>query len=173
MDPHATGKHDNSLSELGDPHDLWTDVHSDAKSYNRIAKLIRVVDGDTIALRIDLGWMTTIVENVRLTGVNTPEMRGTERPAGYFVKEKVQKWFLSRAGAEISIRSDKYKTDGFGRTLATIWCSGECLNRWLLVSRYAWPTNRYGVIDGDRDIARLDLPGDILAQVRRRESEAI
>ena len=38
------------------------------------AKLVRVVDGDTIDLDIDLGFYIRITERVRLKGVNTPEI---------------------------------------------------------------------------------------------------
>ena len=43
-------------------------------AYRYRAKLVRVVDGDTIDLDIDLGFYIRITERVRLEGVNTPEI---------------------------------------------------------------------------------------------------
>ena len=47
------------------------------------AKVRRIYDGDTIFLDIDLGLSTIVVnEKIRLARINTPELRGPEKPAG-------------------------------------------------------------------------------------------
>lgn len=38
------------------------------------AVVVRVVDGDTLVLRLDLGWNITLQERCRLVGVNAPEL---------------------------------------------------------------------------------------------------
>ncbi len=43
--------------------------------YKYKAKLIRVVDGDTIDAEIDLGFKIYIKERIRLAGIDTPESR--------------------------------------------------------------------------------------------------
>ena len=43
--------------------------------YEYKAKLIRVVDGDTIDAEIDLGFKIFIKERIRFAGIDTPESR--------------------------------------------------------------------------------------------------
>jgi len=43
--------------------------------YRYQAKLIRVVDGDTVDAEIDLGFNIYIRERIRLMGIDTPETR--------------------------------------------------------------------------------------------------
>jgi len=54
------------------------------------AEVLRVVDGDTFELKIDLGFKIVHENTFRLYGVNTPETRGKERPQGLKVKEYVK-----------------------------------------------------------------------------------
>jgi len=61
---------------------MWT--------YN--AHLVRVIDGDTYVLNIDLGFHIWIVEHIRLAGIDTPE-RGT--PGGSEVMLFVRNWFVN------------------------------------------------------------------------------
>ncbi|MCK4429246.1 MAG: hypothetical protein KAU95_02630, partial [Candidatus Aenigmarchaeota archaeon] len=42
--------------------------------YKYKAKLVRVVDGDTIEVVMDLGFYIQLKEKLRLAGVNTPEI---------------------------------------------------------------------------------------------------
>jgi micrococcal nuclease len=50
--------------------------------YSYKAELVRVVDGDTVVLDVDLGFNTTLRETFRLAGINAPESRGPERIEG-------------------------------------------------------------------------------------------
>ena len=43
--------------------------------YTYAARLVRVVDGDTVDLDIDLGFHITVRERFRLAGIDTPELR--------------------------------------------------------------------------------------------------
>ena len=43
--------------------------------YTYKAKLIRIVDGDTIDAEIDLGFDTIVRKRIRLYGINTPETK--------------------------------------------------------------------------------------------------
>ncbi len=47
--------------------------------YNYNAKITNVVDGDTFDFEIDLGFGITYKNRLRLYGVDTPEVRGSER----------------------------------------------------------------------------------------------
>ena len=94
-------------------------------SYEYKAELVRVIDGDTIRFKlskvVDIGFYITQTAtyegNFRLLGINTPEIRGVERPEGLkakaFVEEKI-------ASAK-SIRVVTYKPDKYGRWLADVY----------------------------------------------------
>ena len=74
--------------------------------YSYDATVVRVVDGDTVRLKlskiftqqIDFGFHITenmstsksVEMNFRLLGVDTPEVRGKERPAGLKVKAALE-----------------------------------------------------------------------------------
>lgn len=70
-------------------------------------------DGDSPTLDIDLGFRTIMHDQkVRLYGVNTPEIRGEERPRGLIVRDLVNLWApLATPGI---IRTHKDKTGKFG-----------------------------------------------------------
>lgn len=91
--------------------------------YIRKCKLIRVVDGDTVILRIDLGYKCFTEHSIRLLGVDTPELRSKdpdERMRAQDAKSFVKDWFRSH-GQDLVIRSEK--SDSFGRWLGDISCS--------------------------------------------------
>ena len=94
-------------------------------TYEYKAELIRVVDGDTIRLRlykdVDVGFyitQTTSAEmNFRLMRVDTPEVRGIEKEAGLVVKAYVEE-YLNNA---VSLRAVTYKPDKYGRWLVELY----------------------------------------------------
>lgn len=59
--------------------------------YQYQAKLVRVVDGDTVYLDVDLGFSIHAIVNFRLAGIDAPEMSGAERPAGLASKAALEK----------------------------------------------------------------------------------
>lgn len=136
-------------------------------SYIYAAELERVVDGDTIDLDIDLGFGNSHRHRVRLAGVDTPEKRGVERIAGQWVMAQVDRWIRERTSGTIVMDSRSFDMDKWGRCLANIWASGECLNFWLLQSGFGWPTDDNGQIIGGRFIERLELPDEIKREVNR------
>jgi len=59
-----------------------------AHRFHYAAELLRVIDGDTIVVRIDLGFDTWRKETIRLRGIDTPEMDSKEgKAARQFVKK--------------------------------------------------------------------------------------
>lgn len=84
------------------------------------AKLDRVVDGDTIYVHLDLGhyvWRKHV--DLRLRGVNAPEMHGSSKSAGEKSKAFVQKTLRGARG--IIIQTFKDQTGKYGRLLADVW----------------------------------------------------
>lgn len=92
--------------------------------YQYKATVVRIVDADTIKVFIDLGFGIDYTGeqrkgvSLRLAGINTPEIRGEERPKGLIAKERVEN--LVPIGTEIIINS--YKDDKYhGRWVAEIF----------------------------------------------------
>ena len=91
--------------------------------YTYQAKLIEVIDGDTVDLFIDLGFGVHIKERCRLYGIDAPEMP-TE--AGKAAKAYLES-LLGAATGELFVatrkmpRKPKEKTDKYGRYLAVLY----------------------------------------------------
>ena len=63
---------------------------NDLYTYN--ARCTSVYDGDSITVDIDLGfnhWMLN--QKIRLFGINTPEVRGAERPSGLIARDRLER----------------------------------------------------------------------------------
>ena len=82
-------------------------------------EILRVVDGDTVDVDIDLGfgvWMRK--ERVRIHGIDTPESRTRdleEKKYGLAAKEFVKSYL--KAGSNQTLQTEKDKTGKFGRIL--------------------------------------------------------
>ena len=81
------------------------------------AKVVRVVDGDTMYLDIDLGFFIRMTIDVRLKGLNTPEIRGPSREAGLKSKAYVEQ--ALPVGSLVVINT--YKAEKYGRYLADVF----------------------------------------------------
>jgi micrococcal nuclease len=84
------------------------------------AELIRVVDGDTVDLIIDLGFDTSRKERFRLYGIDAPEMRTKEgKEAKAWLWEVLQP--LETIYVQTIQLSTKAKRDKYGRFLAVLY----------------------------------------------------
>ena len=96
-------------------------------TYNYLAVVDRIIDGDTAVVTIDTGFYLKYKTQVRLLRVNAPETRGASREKGLETKE-----FLSKTipvGSTIYIHTEK--DDAFGRWLAEIYYidkTGKAIN---------------------------------------------
>lgn len=85
----------------------------------REARVIKVVDGDTYDLDVDLGFDMHTVTRFRLLGVDTWEVRGEEKEKGLIAKDQVLA--LMPLGSKVRIRSHKGGTRGkYGRWLCEV-----------------------------------------------------
>lgn len=104
----------------------------------RIKEVVKIVDGDTVDVVIDLGFDITRKERVRFNGIDTPEILTkdeVEKRYGLEAKAYVQKWFAEQG--EILIRT--FKDDKYGRTLGDFYGQGEkTLNALLVEQGFAW-----------------------------------
>lgn len=103
------------------------------------AKVVSVYDGDTIRVKLDLGFGISTGgskgESLRLYGVNTPELRGAEKERGKMVRDELRKLI---DGKDVTIQTLKDKTGKYGRYLAKVYTvAGICVNDWLIENGYA------------------------------------
>ena len=92
--------------------------------YQYEAKIVRVVDGDTMDIVIDLGFKITTNQRIRLKGINTPETFNVKRDSEEYKKGIIAKEFVIKRieenNSEALIDTDK-DTGKYGRYIATIW----------------------------------------------------
>lgn len=128
------------------------------EQFERNAELVRVIDGDTLVLRIDLGWGVETIQHIRLSGLNAPESQGRrphEHPAGEYVTKKVKDFLLQEPGRKCIIHSIEFEIGSFGRCLCNVWVGDKCLNEWLLDEGLAWGADSKGKLFGARDVSLL------------------
>jgi micrococcal nuclease len=108
----------------------------------RVKKVLRVVDGDTIDVDIDLGFNVSYTQRVRLAGIDTPESRTTdlkEKALGLEVKEYLKH---SLEGAEdVVIQTEKPdSSEKYGRILGWLFINDDeiSLNEKMINEGYAW-----------------------------------
>lgn len=88
----------------------------DKKRYTYVAKVNRVVDGDTFDCKVDLGFEITIKQRFRLRNIDTPEVRGEEREDGLRVKEHVKDLIENK-----EVLVETFKLGKYGRYVVEIY----------------------------------------------------
>lgn len=95
----------------------------DKNLYNYMAELENVVDGDTIDIKIDLGFDIILTRRLRIYNVDTPELKSsneTEREMAKYVKDVVLRILT---GKQLYIKTIKV-ADKYGRYVADIYIDG-------------------------------------------------
>lgn len=100
--------------------------------YEYSAQIVHVVDGDTVDLKVDLGFYTFIQDRFRLARINCPELSTSEG-------KEAAKYTLQYLGAEVTIKTTKNPKDKYGRYIADIYINGVCLNDALVENGHAVP----------------------------------
>jgi micrococcal nuclease len=99
------------------------------------AKIISVYDGDTVKAIFPLNGVI-YKWNCRLTGIDTPEIRTSDRlqkKFGYEVRDLLRDKILNKVVTLKCQDLDKY-----GRLLTEIWVGEQNINQWLIDSGYAF-----------------------------------
>ena len=114
------------------------------------ARLVRVVDGDTLSVQItarattrlpgqDVELSTAVVETVRLAGVNAPETRGkceaekaAARAARLFLEDRLR-------GAKLELVTRGEEREKFGRVIADVEVGGASVTQDLIQRGLADP----------------------------------
>jgi micrococcal nuclease len=89
------------------------------------ASLVKVVDGDTIIVMLDLGCHTFIKKRIRLLGLNAPELK-TE--AGQASKT----WLTEKLVGALVIETKKDRADKYARLLGTLYVGEVNINELML-----------------------------------------
>lgn len=110
----------------------------------RYAKVVKVYDGDTIDVATPLSALFICRFNVRLQGIDTPEMTSKnafEKKAAVIVRDMLRSRIMNKMVEIVSIEKDKY-----GRLLCRVndAYSGESINDWLLQTGWALPYSGRG-----------------------------
>ena len=104
--------------------------------------VVEVIDGDTIDVRIDLGFDISLKKRVRLNGIDTPESRTTnveEKKYGLeakdWLKHKLENAQNIRIKTELPDSTEKY-----GRILGVVWVNDDTVsvNEQLFQKGLAW-----------------------------------
>jgi micrococcal nuclease len=110
--------------------------------YSYQAELIRVVDGDTWDVRIDLGFKMTTEQRVRLAGINTPEIWRQKKDSEEYKKGMAASNYVKQRLAEhknVFVIETTKEAGVYGRYLATIFLpdNERSLNQELIDEGYA------------------------------------
>jgi micrococcal nuclease len=108
----------------------------------RVKQVIKVVDGDTIDVDIDLGFSISYSQRLRLAGIDTPESRTTdklEKSLGIESKDYLKSKF--KDAKDIVVRTEKSdSSEKYGRILGWVYVNGDSksLNEQMIEDGYAW-----------------------------------
>ena len=108
----------------------------------RVKKVLKIVDGDTIDVDIDLGFDISYTQRVRLAGIDTPESRtkdAREKVLGLEVKDRLKK-AIDAASDVIIVTEKPDSTEKYGRILGWVYLdkSPKSINELLIEEGYAW-----------------------------------
>lgn len=90
--------------------------------YNYDAKIVDVYDGDTFTFYVDLGFDVWVKSKMRLFGIDTPEIRGSDKEMGLIVRDYVKEEIEGKIVGIIVYKKGKY-----GRYIADVfpWGYGD------------------------------------------------
>ena len=103
--------------------------------YTYKARVLSVYDGDTIRVEIDLGFGLKWTGDgkgvqIRLQGINSPELRGNEKTSGILSRDWLKKEI---DGRDIILKTIKDSTEKYGRYLGVVFTTdGKNINESLV-----------------------------------------
>lgn len=102
--------------------------------YTYNAKVVRVLDGDTVEFLVDLGFNIFVKEKFRLFGIDTPEKSGLTKESGLKSKEFAEEFLSKQEEYKIVVS----KKDKYGRWLCSVFNKKDiCLNEELVLEGLA------------------------------------
>jgi micrococcal nuclease len=101
------------------------------------AKLLQVIDGDTIRVRMSDG----SEERVRYIGIDAPEVAHSDSPGEYLGNEATAHNAALLASGPLRLQTDVDERDDFGRLLAYVWAGEVFINERMVRDGYARARN--------------------------------
>jgi len=128
----ACGSIKGPTTEIMPPADKTTlsDIY---RPYSYSATVVDVYDGDTFTLDFEIGFSLRYEDVIRLARVDTPELRGEERPEGIKVRDQVEKLILSK---RVIAQTDEDDRGKYGRLLTEIYFEDQSCTCWVNLSDY-------------------------------------
>jgi len=106
------------------------------------AKILKIVDGDTVDVLLDLGCHVQIQRRLRFLGIDAWEIKGEEREKGLIAKDRLIE-LCSYAQDNVYVQTEMDATGKYGRLLAWLWTDTDegafCLNQVLLEEGHGTP----------------------------------
>jgi len=105
--------------------------------YEYRAKLIRVIDGDTVEAMVDLGFSVWMKQTIRLHGIDTPEIRTkdiNEKVRGVAARARLLE-IIADGGDKFLLVS--HGIGRYGRCLGTLYIKEENINELLISEGHA------------------------------------
>lgn len=116
---------------------------ADDQLWHYRADVERVIDGDTLIVRIDLGFSTFSEATIRVEGINAPEL---STPEGVTARNAAVDFFSSLKGEwplrvhTSRVRGDAHETQSFARYVAVVeTADGVNFGGWMLDAKHAVP----------------------------------
>ena len=103
-----------------------------------VKEFVKIVDGDTVDIVLDLGFEVYRKERIRINRIDTPESNSKnelEKKLGLEAKNYVSMWLINQKKVKIkTLKDDKY-----GRLLGEFYGDNNvCLSDLLIEQGYAW-----------------------------------
>ncbi len=105
----------------------------------KIKEILKVYDGDTITVMIDLGFGVQKKEKLRLALIDAPEVRGESRPEGLVSRDWLRQRLndATKAGEDIIIRTFRDRKGKYGRYIAVIYINEVDINLQMINEGHA------------------------------------
>lgn len=96
------------------------------------ATVLKVVDGDTVTLQLDLGLHIWRTENCRIAGIDAPELNTAEGQAA-------KRYATELLPVDTEVVFDSKRLDKYGRPLGSIARNGADFSALMLAAGHAKP----------------------------------
>ena len=110
--------------------------------YTYKAEILKVVDGDTVDVKIDLGFSVYVIHRIRLNGIDTPEKNDKDAEVRALA-DVAHKRLLELCPVGSTVTLETFKADKYGRYLADIYTEThtDSVNQLLVEEQLAKPYN--------------------------------
>lgn len=102
--------------------------------YTYNANVLSIYDGDTITVKIDLGFHIFTEIKLRLWGINAPELKGDSHEAGAAARDYLAGLLKTQS---ITVETYKDRQEKYGRWLAIVYVDGKNINDEMVNSGHA------------------------------------